>query len=335
MRASPNKNQTAELFSRELSVSSQSKENLINSAQVSKDELLTEYKKLTQAYDKLLTDTILLTQMSDNAQSQLVAATEKIEEQNEQFQYELSLARLIQQKLIPKDSGRENVSLFYKPMQLIGGDFIDFPYVNGNRFSFFISDVSGHGVPAALITAMQKSILMQSRELADDPAALMSHMNHWISGLTANNFITAIYGIVDFDEKKFTFANAGHPLPLLVLDEENIELTGKSFPLAMFPNDFMAEKGKVYENQTYSLEKAKKLLLYTDGITETVPVGSSDSDEPAEYFETARFPDIIQKGKDLSAAEFSESLLNGLEDYRSSQEFDDDIGLIVIDLSKD
>jgi hypothetical protein len=122
---------------------------------------------------------------------------------NEAIENDLSLAKNIQINLLPKIH-MSDISAIYKSMDKVGGDFYDFiRYENKDLTGIFLSDVSGHGVPAALIMSMLKSILLQIAASISDPSILLENLNSNIINLSSGNFITAFYGI--YNRKKDTF----------------------------------------------------------------------------------------------------------------------------------
>ncbi|HOG64474.1 MAG TPA: SpoIIE family protein phosphatase, partial [Spirochaetota bacterium] len=124
------------------------------------------------------------------AEAALFAERNKLREKNERMQSELEMARRIQLQLVPAVGPVKGLAFEYRPMTIIGGDFYDFVTFVGRplEIGIFISDVSGHGVPAALIASMLKSTLLQSVDILDDPPALMTRLNDTLVSKTNDNF---------------------------------------------------------------------------------------------------------------------------------------------------
>lgn len=252
---------------------------------------------------------------------------ELLHEQHNKIENELMLARKIQSQLIPPFSPAEYLSFRYHPMELVGGDFFDFvPFREPHRTGIFISDVSGHGVPAAFITSMLKSILLQSGERREDPAQLLSYINQVIERQTDGNFITALYGIYDRRKRSFVFANAGHNDPLLIGDEVLYLNSEKSSPIAVPWELLRPERKRPIVNNTTSLPQGSKLLLYTDGFTETTPTNSIHD------FETTGMKEVLLQYRRQPCAEFVTSVFNGLVDFNGRNKFEDDICLVCLDV---
>ncbi len=130
---------------------------------------------------------------------------------------ELEMARLIQLSILPRSTpkihGLEIVAR-YLPMTSVAGDFYDFIVVDEKHVGILVADVSGHGLPSALIASMLQVALTAQAGHASDPARVLSGLNQALCGKFELNFVTAAYVYVDMEKKLLTYAGAGHP-PLL------------------------------------------------------------------------------------------------------------------------
>jgi len=152
--------------------------------------------------------------------------------------------------------------LFGINMASVAGDFYDFIKVDGKRLGILIADVSGHGVPASLISSMVKIAFSSQLPHAYDPAQVLSGINQILCGKLESDFVTAGYLFIDTENKTATYAGAGHP-PLLLWrgSEQKIhEFRGKGIILGQFED-------ARYQNIELSLKSGDRLLLYTDGVT--------------------------------------------------------------------
>jgi len=122
---------------------------------------------------------------------------------------EIQLAKKIQEEIIPSSKPVYYIYSLYKPMFAVGGDFYDFIKIpNTENIGIFISDVSGHGVSAALITSMIKTTLLQAAERINNPSELLLYINNVLQNHTAGNFITAFYGIYNSSNNTILYSNA-------------------------------------------------------------------------------------------------------------------------------
>jgi len=187
---------------------------------------------------------------------------------------ELETARRIQSSLLPRRMPEVRgltVAARYLPMADVGGDLYDFLAADPERVGILVADVSGHGVPAALIASMVKIALAAQAEHASDPAAVLAGMNRILHGNLERGFVTAAY--IYIDAGTATYASAGHP-PQLVWHEGQVEeLRQESLPLGRF-------RRAEYRNGELRLSPGDRLLLYTDGVTEALsPAGEPFGDE--------------------------------------------------------
>lgn len=241
---------------------------------------------------------------------------------------ELEMARLIQQNLIPDEQPDEHIFSLYKPMEAVGGDLLDFIKFNDdNRIGIFVSDVSGHGVPAALITSMIKSSILESKRIASNPAHLLSHLNQILANQTGESFVTAFYGIYDYSNRSIVYSNAGHHPPAIILKNRIVTLDrARSIPLAIMTNEDMAQTGNAYVNSRAILPERSKILLYTDGLVEAKNINNRKIDFSQSFNER------ILKLKKLDSREFIQTLYGELALFRGSESFDDDICIICVDI---
>jgi sigma-B regulation protein RsbU (phosphoserine phosphatase) len=143
------------------------------------------------------------------------------------IQKELDVARQIQMSILPSaypDSGCFRIGARYVPMMSVAGDFYDFVATGEQQAGILIADVSGHGVPAALIASMVKLAALSQRDNAANPAGLLFGMNQALCGNTQNQFVTAAYVHLDAATETLRYSAAAHPPMLLVRDGVVLEI---------------------------------------------------------------------------------------------------------------
>lgn len=179
---------------------------------------------------------------------------------------ELEVARRIQTSILPEampEIAGLRVAAQYTPMSEVAGDFYDFLVVDDRRLGVLIADVSGHGVPAALVASMVKVAIAAQAEHADDPAKVMTGLNSILSGKLQGQFVTAAYLFLDMETGTGRYSAAGHP-PLL------------HYRAAKRSVDEVVENGLIlgiipiasYESKTITVDSGDRFLLYTDGVLE-------------------------------------------------------------------
>lgn len=249
---------------------------------------------------------------------------EKLAQQLLAIQKELETARLIQQSILPETIPQVeglDIAARYIPMASVAGDFYDFIPVDDKHVGILVADVSGHGMPAALIASMLKIALAAQAEHAADPARVLQGLNHALCGKFQHHYVTAAYAYIDMEKCTLKYGGAGHP-PLLMWgnsSEDVRDVAENGLFLGKF--DFAA-----YSSVDVPLVPGDWGLLYTDGISET------NNPESVE-FGTERFRQFLAAGKNASADALADSLLTELSRYSARTEgadLDDDITMVAI-----
>jgi sigma-B regulation protein RsbU (phosphoserine phosphatase) len=177
---------------------------------------------------------------------------------------ELDIARTIQKSILPEEvpqvAGLE-IAVRHEPMTAVAGDFYDFVRIDERRFGVLVADVSGHGVPAALIASMLKMAFATHSSDAADPAQLLAKLNGAMCGKFSAHFVTAVYAVIDMERGTITYSGAAHPPILLGRNGSTQELAENGLMLGAFP---FAQ----YANASVPLGAGDRLLLYTDGLVE-------------------------------------------------------------------
>ena len=239
--------------------------------------------------------------------------------------HELETARQIQSFILPGEGVEiENlqVAARYVPMASVAGDFYDFAKVDQKRLGILVADVSGHGVPASLISSMVKIAFASNTSQASNPAEILDAINRVLCGKLENDFVTAGYLFLDTEEKSMIYAGAGH-MPLLLwraAEKKIYELREKGTFLGQF-EDIQ------FKNIRFALEPGDRMILYTDGIVET-------SNSALTLFGFKRFKEIIMSHAHFPAGQFADELIQQIIRWSgkpSEEALDDDLTLIVAD----
>jgi len=252
-----------------------------------------------------------------------------LQEQSLVIDDELKMARSIQKRIIPVKAPLKNIAFYYRPMNRVGGDFLDFIMMREDSIGILISDVSGHGVPAALITSMLKSFVLQSGERKQNPELLMAYLNDSLIDHTAGNFITAFYCIYNPGDINLAYCNAGHPAPYIISDRgvEQVPSVNRMLPLAVFNSIELAEYNKKYCNSHTVLKKGDRLLLFTDGLIE-----ARTGRFTKEMFGDSELENILFQHRKLPIDEFLPLINMKLSEYCQSENLEDDICMVCIDI---
>ena len=238
---------------------------------------------------------------------------------------ELEIARRIQSSTLPQGvptlKGLE-IAVCYVPMSAVAGDFYDFLSVDEKRVGVLVADVTGHGVPAALIASMLKVAFVGQAAHAHDPARVLTGLNRSLCGKFEAHFVTAAYLFVDLEKSLLRYSAAGHP-PLMLASRaagEVREIEQNGLMLGMFP-------GAAYSSVEIPVAPGDRCLLYTDGVFEA-------KNAAQEEFGKSRCKEFLETKRDIPAARFADTLLQSIAAFCGhdpARAPEDDITLLVID----
>jgi phosphoserine phosphatase RsbU/P len=255
------------------------------------------------------------------AYEELKAAQERLVEQ-EKLEHELEIARQIQRSILPKAQpviAGYDFGVLISPARAVGGDFYDFIPLNNRQHGIVIGDVSDKGIPAALFMSMVYSQMRTEARRHRTPGAVLSAVNRSLLEIgVARMYVTLVYGILDCEGGHFSFARAGHPVPV-VLDQDCqfVPLKeGIGQPLAMLDQPR-------FDEQSVKLPAGGALFLFTDGVTEA-------SDLQDNLYESQGFVDDIRHVIDRPAQEICEYLFERVVEHSGAGPQQDDVTLLCI-----
>jgi sigma-B regulation protein RsbU (phosphoserine phosphatase) len=235
-----------------------------------------------------------------------------------EIEKELDVARRIQRSILPAafpPSADFRVAARYVPMTSVAGDFYDFLVGDDGQAGLLIADVSGHGVPAALIASMVKLAATSQRAQAHDPAELLTGMNATLLGNTQEQFVTAAYVYLNSQTGELRYSAAGHPPMMILRDGEVVEVEENGLMLAAF--SFSS-----YGNAILPLKPGDRLLLYTDGILEA-------RNARQEEFGRQRLRALLRECAGQTLGATADLVLSRVQEWAVSQE--DDLTVLVCD----
>ncbi len=241
-----------------------------------------------------------------------------------ELRHELETARQIQSSILPREMpiiDGLGLAARYLPMTAVAGDFYDFLELGGGRLGVLVADVSGHGVPAALIASMVKIALVAQSAHGDDPARVLSGMNQIFCGRLERQFVTAAYVYIDAVDGRLRYGAAGHPPALLVRgDGDTEEIAENGVLLGHFPE-------WPYAFVERAFRPGDRLILYTDGLLEA-------TDAQGEFFDSHRLRAFAGAERDQAADDFAGALVNHVSAWSgrpAARGFDDDVTVVVVD----
>ncbi len=234
--------------------------------------------------------------------------------------HDIEIASKIQQGLLPKElPNLPDVAVSGSTLACysVGGDCFDVIGLDGGRHGFFVGDISGKGIPAALLATLLQGIFFTTASMDIPLTAVFSRVNRYLAERAGGDrYATVFYGVLD-PEGKFEYVNAGHVPPLIKRRSGAIErLDVASFPVGMFPE---AE----YESASAKLEKGDYLVIYTDGVSEAVNV-------KAEMFEEDRLRHLLENFQGQTVEQLAEIIREGVKTFTEGAPQSDDITILVV-----
>jgi sigma-B regulation protein RsbU (phosphoserine phosphatase) len=185
-----------------------------------------------------------------------------------QLEADLMAARQIQETLHPQkleELHGYSVETHYQPFRDIGGDYFDVIELPNNRTLFALADVSGKGMPAALLAANIQALVRSIANVEPDPLALARQINKHLSRYTpADRFATAVFIVLSRDSGELAYVNAGHDAPIVSCSGSTTSLQATGVPLGLFA-------GAEYQAGTAVIPPGGALLLFTDGLIDSIP----------------------------------------------------------------
>lgn len=275
--------------------------------------------------------------ITDKKQAEIKAA--KYAKENERLkdamEADLRMAGVLQKAFFPKaypvfppnaapEDSVADFAHFSQACGLVGGDLCSIKAISDTKAGIFLCDVMGHGVRAALGTAIVRSLIEELSPIESDPGDFMTHLNQRISPIFGQSdelmFITALYLIIDTSTGIVKFASAGHPRPVRYSSKCAVSASiydpHRSPALALFEN-------QQYQTVEQQLDPGDALLIYTDGIYETL---NQDDEQYGKSRLAGNLSDYARQPMRLML----DAILSDLHAFSSSETFEDDVCLVGI-----
>ena len=234
------------------------------------------------------------------------------------FLRDMEIAKNVQNNLFPKNlpvTENLEVKAFYQPSRTVGGDYYDYIEIpDQNQFMVCIADVSGKGIPAALLMSNFQAVLRTLSRKGQDLEDVIHELNYQlVANANGENFITFFMAVYDYGTKQQRYVNAGHNPPILLCDDyQSRQLTEGTTILGAFePLPFLST-GTVEDLSDFSL------FLFTDGVTETF-------DDLGEEYGQERLESFLKAHKKVSLEDMHNDLLEELNTFGNGRPFSDDL----------
>lgn len=237
---------------------------------------------------------------------------------------ELTIATDIQASILPRIfpafPDRNEFDIFAKMITAkeVGGDFYDFFLIGKHRIGFVIGDVSGKGVPAAMLMAVSRTLLRATALKGIPPDECITEISKVLARETSPSmFVTMFYGILDTRNGSLEYCNAGHNSPYLISENGPQQLEHIGGIMTGYLSEFE------YESKTMTIKPGDTLFLYTDGVTE------AENEQEIE-FEVERLENCLKNTNGSPLIEIIDTVFKSVNEYTHGIDQSDDITTLAI-----
>ncbi|MEO8376734.1 MAG: GAF domain-containing SpoIIE family protein phosphatase [Candidatus Sumerlaeota bacterium] len=249
----------------------------------------------------------------------------KVKAEQQRLEQELALARAFQAILIPSktpDLDRVAITGFYRSALEVGGDYFDYIPIDDRHLGIAVADVSGKGIPGALVMSMVRATLRAEARLSLSPKVVLQRVNDQATHDTRDSvFITMTYGVLDTETGIFRFCRAGHEPILCCSKDRNSVRTFLPDGIAL--GIISGETFGITEEMEIDLASEQSVVLYTDGVIEAVNASGE------EYGEK-RFHEALASHSALEPKEIIDEVIGDIEKFTSGLPQHDDITLFIV-----
>lgn len=249
---------------------------------------------------------------------------EELKEKNDTLDFELDIAERIQLSILPDTQKLESygVTLHYKPLYKVSGDFFDIAVRPNGTLAVLIADASGHGVPAAFLTILMKVFFSEFIGQASTPGELMQTINRSICRyLEGTGFYLTAFVVFIGPEGRSSYCNCGHPPPLVVGGlSKPLELAGLSDVIGIIPDS------ENYSSHDVHLKVGQKLILFTDGLTEL-------RNTEGEFLPADSLNELTVEYGDAEHSSLNGTILEFARRFQGDARLSDDLTLAVVNVS--
>ena len=245
---------------------------------------------------------------------QQILEKKKLEEQ-------MQIAKDVQSSLLPSEPPKiegYELDAICVPTFEIGGDYFDYISINKKKLGIVVADVSGDGVPAALIMAAFRAMLRNQIVLNYNPHIVMNLLNKQVNEFCRKrDFITALYGYMDVNLHTFTYTNCGHNPPLFLSASGNTKFLDESGP------SLNLIKNADYKSASIKIEPGESIVFYTDGVIEIF-------NNNQEEYGLERLKNVLKCSVSKSASEIIKDVVNSTKDFSGHKYYFDDFTILVL-----
>jgi sigma-B regulation protein RsbU (phosphoserine phosphatase) len=233
---------------------------------------------------------------------------------------EIEEAREIQQRLLPSEMPHVRgceIQASWQPANDVGGDYFDAIHLSDTSAAFCIADVSGKGLPAALLMSNTQATVRAFAHRTASPGEICGQLNRIVAeNMSSGKFITMFYGVLDTARQKVRYTNAGHIPPVLIRKDGSVERLSEGGIVLGVVTD------APYEEVEVPFAPGDRLILFTDGITEA-------NNAHSEEFGLDRLTELLTSHRDKPASQMLGAILHSVSQF-TAQGFQDDATVLII-----
>ncbi len=246
------------------------------------------------------------------------AYQDQLRRMNQQMTRDLQIARRVQEALVPHgtySSASLEIRSAYIPSETLSGDFYDY-FVQDDRTYLFVADVSGHGLPAAILVSLLKSYIHTESSTDRSLAEFMTRLNNFLFSVSLpSQFATA--ALFRMEDHHVVYANAAHP-PFLLHRRE----TGRAVLHEQPSNLLGAMPNMRFDEHSLAVAPGDTLFVYTDGLTDRV-------DLSGDFYSIDRVAAVLERSAGADLASVYDSIFEDVNSFQATEEFKDDIAFVV------
>ncbi len=269
-----------------------------------------------------------LSNLKNNLEALVMQRTQQLQKKNEQMEFELKLAKTVQKTLLPAVLPANNqlyASVYFRPYMEVSGDFFVLEQLDDTHYLIGIVDVSGHGIPSALLTSMIKTEIENLSRLYRSTAAICTQLNKKLTPILQESgfYFTLFLGIIDFVNMELLYTNCGHTDIYIITSNDTV------YPLTTDSLFIGADEHINYPECLFELNTKDRIILYSDGITEARA-------KSGLLYGNERFTNILVASREFAPQDQIDIIIKDLENFIQSEEgaIRDDVTLCVIEIGE-
>ncbi|MCX8122791.1 MAG: SpoIIE family protein phosphatase [Spirochaetes bacterium] len=269
-----------------------------------------------------------LNNLKNNLEALVMQRTEQLQKKNEQMEFELKLAKTVQKTLLPSVLPANNqlyAAVYFRPYMEVSGDFFLLEQIDESHYMIGVVDVSGHGIPSALLTSMIKTEIENLSRLYRSTSVICSQLNKKLTPILQESgfYFTLFLGIIDFVNMELLYTNCGHTDIYVITSNDTV------YPLSTDSVFIGADEHIHYPECLFELNTKDRIVLYTDGITEAKA-------KSGHLYGNERFTNILVASHDFAPQDQIDIVIKDLENFIQSEEgtIRDDVTFCIIEIGE-